>query len=68
MATPAEWLEGARLRTLPAAIAPVIAGSGVAVLGGSTGTGNAPAPPGRLGVMITPSDVKLIRTYRAWPG
>lgn len=30
MATPAEWLEGARLRTLPAAIAPVIAGSGVA--------------------------------------
>lgn len=34
MATPAEWLEGARLRTLPAAIAPVIAGSAVAVHGG----------------------------------
>lgn len=31
MATPAEWTEGARLRTLPAAIAPVLVGSGVAV-------------------------------------
>lgn len=30
MATPAEWTEGARLRTLPAAIAPVLVGSGVA--------------------------------------
>ena len=30
MATGAEWLEGARPRTLPAAIAPVLAGSGVA--------------------------------------
>jgi 1,4-dihydroxy-2-naphthoate polyprenyltransferase len=30
MASPAQWLEGARPRTLPAAIAPVIAGSGVA--------------------------------------
>lgn len=30
MATPAEWLEGARLRTLPAAVAPVLAGSAVA--------------------------------------
>lgn len=35
MATAAEWLEGARLRTLPAAVAPVLAGSAVAVdLGG----------------------------------
>jgi 1,4-dihydroxy-2-naphthoate octaprenyltransferase len=31
MATPAQWLEGARPRTLPAAIAPVLAGTGVAV-------------------------------------
>jgi 1,4-dihydroxy-2-naphthoate octaprenyltransferase len=31
MATAAEWIEGARLRTLPAAIAPVIAGSAIAV-------------------------------------
>lgn len=30
MATPAEWLEGARLRTLPLAVAPVIAGSAAA--------------------------------------
>lgn len=30
MATAAEWLEGARPRTLPAAVSPVIAGSGVA--------------------------------------
>jgi 1,4-dihydroxy-2-naphthoate octaprenyltransferase len=31
MATPAEWLAGARPRTLPAAVAPVLAGTGVAV-------------------------------------
>ncbi|MCW2605033.1 MAG: 1,4-dihydroxy-2-naphthoate prenyltransferase [Pseudonocardiales bacterium] len=30
VATAAQWVEGARLRTLPAAIAPVIAGTGVA--------------------------------------
>ena len=30
MATPAEWLQGARPRTLPAAVAPVAAGSGAA--------------------------------------
>ncbi len=30
MATPAQWLEGARPRTLPAALAPVFAGSGAA--------------------------------------
>ena len=30
MATPAEWVQGARPRTLPAALAPVIAGTGVA--------------------------------------
>ena len=28
MATPTQWLEGARLRTLPAAVSPVVAGSG----------------------------------------
>jgi len=31
MATPDQWLEGARPRTLPAAVAPVLAGTGVAV-------------------------------------
>jgi 1,4-dihydroxy-2-naphthoate octaprenyltransferase len=31
MATPADWLAGARPRTLPAAISPVLAGTGVAV-------------------------------------
>ncbi len=31
MASAAEWLEGARLRTLPAAIAPVLMGSGAAL-------------------------------------
>lgn len=30
MATPSEWLQGARPRTLPAAVAPVLAGTGVA--------------------------------------
>ena len=30
MATPHEWLEGARPRTLPAAVSPVLAGTGVA--------------------------------------
>ncbi|WP_028638828.1 1,4-dihydroxy-2-naphthoate polyprenyltransferase [Nocardioides sp. URHA0032] len=30
MATPAQWLAGARPRTLPAAVAPVVAGTGVA--------------------------------------
>ncbi len=30
MATPAEWIEGARLRTLPLALAPIIAGSAAA--------------------------------------
>ena len=30
MATPAQWLQGARPRTLPAAVAPVLAGTGVA--------------------------------------
>lgn len=30
MATPAQWLAGARPRTLPAAVAPVLAGAGVA--------------------------------------
>ena len=31
MATASEWLEGARLRTLPAAVSPVLAGTGIAV-------------------------------------
>ncbi|MGZ4494583.1 MAG: 1,4-dihydroxy-2-naphthoate polyprenyltransferase [Nocardioides sp.] len=36
MATPAQWIEGARPRTLPAAVAPVLAGTGVAAfLGGA---------------------------------
>ncbi len=34
MATPAQWLEGARPRTLPAAVAPVLAGTGVAAYAG----------------------------------
>jgi hypothetical protein len=33
------------------------------VLAGSTEIGNAPAPPGRLGAMITPSDVLLPPAY-----
>ncbi|MDR1768881.1 MAG: 1,4-dihydroxy-2-naphthoate polyprenyltransferase, partial [Propionibacteriaceae bacterium] len=35
MATPAEWIEGLRPRTLPAAISPVLAGSGIAWFEGS---------------------------------
>ena len=35
MATPGQWLEGARPRTLPAAVAPVLAGTGVAFFAGS---------------------------------
>jgi len=34
MTTPAEWLAGARPRTLPAAVAPVLAGTGVAAYDG----------------------------------
>ncbi|KAA1428349.1 1,4-dihydroxy-2-naphthoate polyprenyltransferase [Nocardioides antri] len=34
MATPAHWLQGARPRTLPAAVAPVVAGTGVAAYSG----------------------------------
>ena len=34
MATPAQWLEGARPRTLPAAVAPVLAGTAIAVYDG----------------------------------
>ena len=37
MATVAEWIEGARPRTLPNAIAPVVAGSGAAASGGGFG-------------------------------
>ncbi|NYD43482.1 1,4-dihydroxy-2-naphthoate polyprenyltransferase [Nocardioides panaciterrulae] len=35
MATPTEWLAGARPRTLPAAVSPVLAGTGVAVYAGA---------------------------------
>ncbi|SDB80727.1 1,4-dihydroxy-2-naphthoate prenyltransferase [Raineyella antarctica] len=35
MSTVADWVEGARLRTLPAAFSPVLAGSGAAVAAGS---------------------------------
>lgn len=35
MTTVADWVEGARLRTLPAAFAPVLAGTGAAVAAGS---------------------------------
>ena len=35
MATAAQWLEGARPRTLPAAVAPVLAGTGVAAYDGT---------------------------------
>ena len=31
MATPAQWIAGARPRTLPAAVSPVLAGTGIAV-------------------------------------
>lgn len=36
MATAAQWLEGARPKTLPAAISPVVAGTGVAAYDGET--------------------------------
>ena len=35
MATPSDWLAGARPRTLPAAVAPVLAGTGVAAYAGA---------------------------------
>lgn len=41
MATPAEWVEGARLRTLPAAVAPVAVGTGAAAQLGSAHLGRA---------------------------
>jgi 1,4-dihydroxy-2-naphthoate octaprenyltransferase len=36
VATPAQWLAGARPRTLPAAVAPVLAGTGVAAYAGDS--------------------------------
>ncbi|MCU1431680.1 MAG: 1,4-dihydroxy-2-naphthoate polyprenyltransferase, partial [Actinotalea sp.] len=41
MATPAEWVAGARLRTLPAAVAPVLVGTGAAAELGSASVGRA---------------------------
>ena len=41
MTTPAEWLEGARPRTLPAAVAPVLVGSGAAALADGFSPGRA---------------------------
>jgi 1,4-dihydroxy-2-naphthoate octaprenyltransferase len=41
MATAAEWLEGARPRTLPAAVAPVLVGTGAAAQLGSADLGRA---------------------------
>src|SRR6187551_3317187 len=41
MATTTEWVAGARLRTLPLAVAPVIVGTGAAI-GLSAGFGSAP--------------------------
>ncbi|HOQ54437.1 MAG TPA: 1,4-dihydroxy-2-naphthoate polyprenyltransferase, partial [Micropruina sp.] len=35
MATPEQWWQGARPRTLPAAVAPVLAGSGIAAFEGA---------------------------------
>ena len=37
MATPSQWLAGARPRTLPAAVSPVVAGSGAAYIAGHFG-------------------------------
>ncbi|WP_024286870.1 1,4-dihydroxy-2-naphthoate polyprenyltransferase [Cellulomonas sp. KRMCY2] len=41
MATPAEWIEGARPRTLPAAAAPVLVGTGAAAQLGEASVGRA---------------------------
>ncbi len=41
MATLAEWVEGVRLRTLPAAVAPVVAGTGLALFAGAAHPGRA---------------------------
>jgi len=41
MTSAADWLAGARPRTLPAAVAPVLVGSGAAALAGSSGPGRA---------------------------
>lgn len=37
LASAAEWFEGARLRTLPAAVSPVLAGTGIAAFAGGAG-------------------------------
>ena len=41
MATVAEWVEGARPRTLPTAISPVLVGTGAAIGAGAVAPGNA---------------------------
>lgn len=43
MASPAQWVEGARLRTLPVSVAPVLAGTGAADLAGRVVPGKAVA-------------------------
>lgn len=40
-ATPADWIEGARLRTLPLSVAPVVLGTGLAAAGGEVAWGRA---------------------------
>ncbi len=52
MATVAEWLEGARPRTLPAAVAPVIAGAGVTAFTGSGLTSAAAAGHAVLALVV----------------
>ena len=46
--TPAQWLEGARPRTLPAAVSPVLAGTGVAAYVDQRGVVEGGARPGRV--------------------
>ncbi|MCW3158081.1 1,4-dihydroxy-2-naphthoate polyprenyltransferase [Micropruina sonneratiae] len=41
MASPSQWLEGARPRTLPAAVSPVLAGTGLAWFEGALSAGSA---------------------------
>ena len=41
MATPAQWIQGARPRTLPTAVSPVVVGTGAAIGSGTVAPGRA---------------------------
>ncbi len=59
MATLSDWIDGARPRTLPAAVAPVAVGTGAAVLHGADGAASAHGTPAWAGAALLALVVSL---------